>query len=133
MVEPRGASSQPSKPVSSIQQDIHTLDSKISLIAQKLRTIEQNEDIIGRTIVAHNNKLKEMEEKLANLGNMPSSESAQSIEGSAANTQDLLDLKRQIEDLRKEVSEMRYVLNSINPLEFATLDQVKDLLNEKKA
>ncbi|MFH0972241.1 MAG: hypothetical protein V1835_06800 [Candidatus Micrarchaeota archaeon] len=109
----------------SVRQDIHTLDSKISLIAQKLRTIEQNEEIIGRTIVAHNQKLKELDEKdLASPGS--------DAEGGGAGSKDIEDLKKQVEELKKGVSEMRYVLNSINPLEFATLDQVKDLLKEKK-
>ncbi|MFH1751266.1 MAG: hypothetical protein ABH863_06300 [Candidatus Micrarchaeota archaeon] len=111
----------------SIRQDIHTLDSKISLVAQKLRTIEQNEEIIGRTIVAHNEKLRELDEKGSSNSGI-SSEAA----GGAANSADISKLKKEIEDLRKEVGELRYVLNSINPLDFATLDQVKELLSEKK-
>ncbi len=115
----------PQKLFESVRQDIHTLDSKISLIAQKLKTIEQNEEIIGRTIVAHNQKLKEMEEKGG---------AAPPTSGSEASlpSKDSADLKKQVEELRKEVTEMRYVLNSINPLEFATLDQVKNLLKEKE-
>ncbi len=108
----------------SMRQDIHTLDSKISLIAQKLRQIEQNEEVIGRTIVAHNEKLKEYDEKGA--------ESGEAKVAGGADLQRVDDLKKQVDDLRKEVSEMRYVLNSINPLEFATLDQVKELVKEKK-
>ncbi|MFH1443018.1 MAG: hypothetical protein ABIG96_03200 [Candidatus Micrarchaeota archaeon] len=108
----------------SIRQDIHTLDSKISLIAQKLRTIEQNEEIIGRTIVAHNEKIKELEEK--------GSDGAEVTAAGNADSKLVENLKKQVEELRKEVGEMRYVLNSINPLEFATLDQVKELLKEKK-
>ncbi|MEK6954013.1 MAG: hypothetical protein AABX01_03330 [Candidatus Micrarchaeota archaeon] len=111
----------------SVRQDIHTLDSKISLIAQKLRTIEQNEEIIGRTIVAHNEKIKELDEMATGGGG-----GEREIAVGSANTADISALKKDIEDLRKDVSEMRYVLNSINPLEYATLDQVKDLLKEKK-
>ncbi|MBI5224998.1 hypothetical protein HY989_03940 [Candidatus Micrarchaeota archaeon] len=109
----------------SIRQDIHTLDSKISLIAQKLRTIEQNEEIIGRTIVTHNEKLSELDEK-------SDAPSAVNVAANSANTKDYDSLKKQIEEIRKDVSEMRYVLNSINPLEYATLDQVKDLLKDRK-
>jgi chromosome segregation ATPase len=114
------------KPIDSIRQDIHTLDSKISLIAQKLRTIEQNEEIIGRTIVAHNQKIKELEDK-------SSGPVAQAVDSfGAGNSEDIKSLKKEIEDLRKEIREMRYVLDSINPLEFVTVDQVKDMLKEKK-
>lgn len=108
----------------SVRQDIHTLDSKISLIAQKLRTIEQNEEIIGRTIVAHNEKLRELDEKGGVVSAGPDS---------GAPSKDLDDLRRQLDDIRKELGEMRYVLNSINPLDYATIDQVKALLEEKKA
>lgn len=114
----------------SVRQDIHTLDSKISLIAQKLRTIEQNEEIIGRTIVAHNEKLKELEEKGGAAGGSGSG-SGSPATTTIINSSDFDDIRKQLSDMRKEVSEMRYILNSINPLEFATLDQVKELLKEK--
>ena len=116
----------PGKVFDSVRQDIHTLDSKISLIAQKLKTIEQNEEIIGRTIVAHNEKIRELDEK--GSSGLPN----QDVVQSASSASDLSQLKKDVEDLRKEVSEMRYVINSINPLEYATIDQVKDLFKEKK-
>ena len=49
------------KKLNDIVVDLHTLDSKISLIAQKIKMIEKNEEVIGRTIVMHNEKLRGIE------------------------------------------------------------------------
>ena len=39
--------------------------------------------------------------------------------------------KRDIKELELKIKEMTYVIDSINPLEYATLDQVKELMDEK--
>ncbi|MBU1196907.1 hypothetical protein KJ765_00185 [Candidatus Micrarchaeota archaeon] len=110
--------------VESLKADVRTLDSKISLIAQKMNTIEKNEEVIGRTIVAHNQRIKELEEQ---KGSGPSESSS-----SSANTADLNGLREELKELKKDVQEMRYILNSINPLEFVTMDQIKELMKERK-
>jgi septal ring factor EnvC (AmiA/AmiB activator) len=44
-----------------IESAISSIDAKIKLLAQRLKIIEMNEQVIGRTLVSHNKKLKEME------------------------------------------------------------------------
>ncbi len=118
-----------------IKMQLHTLDSKISLIAQKIKMIEKNEEVIGRTIVLHNDKLRKIEEKGA--GGASSSPAAQ---GAGVSGGDLDSLKKELDELKAkidscalkdEVRELKYVLDTINPLEYATIDQVKELLNER--
>ena len=118
--------------VDALKNDIHTLDSKITLIAQKMHTIEKNEEVIGRTIVAHNEKLREIEERGATA----------TAEGAAAGvaSADAEDFKRQMADFQKQLKaladdlrEMRYVLDSINPLEFVTASKVRELVREEMA
>ncbi|HEV8290052.1 MAG TPA: hypothetical protein VGQ00_03830 [Candidatus Norongarragalinales archaeon] len=111
--------------LASVKSDLQTLDSKINLLNEKIRTIERNEEVIGRTIVALNEKVKKLETSAAEGGGGP---------GGAID-----DLKAAVEELRKnmaskqEVQEVRYLLDTINPLEFATLDQVRELLKEELA
>ena len=115
--------------VDELKMELHTLDSKISLIAQKIKMIEKNEEVIGRTIVLHNDKLRKLEEG----GAGPSA-------GASVGGGDLDELKKSISDLqtlvekcatKDELRELKYVLDTINPLDYATISQVKELLDER--
>lgn len=110
----------PTKDTEALRADVKTLDSKVTLVAQKLDTIERNEEVLGRTLVAQNQRMLKLEEG----GGKGAGEGAGGAE--------LEQVKKDVEDLRKEIKEMRYVLDSINPLEYVTMDQLKDLLKEKK-
>jgi prefoldin subunit 5 len=103
----------------SILADLHTLDSKIGLIAQRIKTIEQNEEVIGRTLITLNNRLKTVEEK----GGPVSQRGA---------TTDTTELEKKFAT-RQELKEIRYTLDMINPLQYASLQQVRDLVDEKMA
>lgn len=103
----------PPKPqdvLESLNSELQTLDSKINLIAQKIKTMEKNDEIMGRTLITLNEKV----EKTAREG------------GGGARTE--------IDDskfaTKQELRELKALLEEINPLEFATIDQVKELLND---
>ncbi len=108
--------------IESILADLHTLDSKIGLIAQKLKTMEQNEEVIGRTLIALNGRLKKSEEQLA-LGGAGSRQ-AQGAQSSSEELEKKFATKQ-------DFKELRYVLDTINPLEFATVSQVRELIAER--
>ena len=107
------------KTLEELKAEIRTLDSKLSLVAQKLKTMEQNQEVIGRTIVVHNEKLRELVEGGGEEGEKPSAGGANP------------ELEKRIVELEKQARELKYVLENINPLEFVTIEQVKDLLAEK--
>ena len=44
-----------------LRSELQSLDSKVRVVAQRMRIIEKNEQIIGKTLVNHNRKLKELE------------------------------------------------------------------------
>jgi hypothetical protein len=102
----------------SVTADVHTLDAKLGLVAQRIKTMEQNEEVIGRTLIAINNRLKVLEEKSAAGGSRSGAESAD-LEGRYATKQ--------------ELKELRYTLDMINPLDYATIEQVRDLIDERMA
>ncbi len=127
------------KKLNDIVVDIHTLDSKISLIAQKIKMIEKNEEVIGRTIVMHNEKLRGIESAQASSPNSAVSQAAgaESARMDQNQVADIEELKRQVAALKaqavtkKEFSELRYTVDSINPLEFITVAQARALIEEE--
>lgn len=103
--------------------EIRVLESKIDLIVQKIRTIEKNEEVIGRTLVTQNEKLKKLEQAVESGG-----------AGGGASSEEL---EKQVAVLKQEfaskqdLQELRYILEQINPLEFARIDQVKEFIDER--
>ncbi len=103
----------PSKPqdvIDTLNSELQTLDSKINLIAQRIKTIEKNEEIMGRTLITLNEKV----EKNAR-------------EGGGGRTSQIDESKFAT---KQEMRELKALLDAINPLEFATIDQVKELLED---
>ncbi len=101
-----------------IVSELRSLDSKVALLNQKLATSDKNAEVIARTLVAMNNRLKKLEEGWQ--ARAPSG-------GASANAEEL---ERKFAT-KQEIKELKYVLDSINPLEYATISQVRELVNEK--
>jgi hypothetical protein len=51
--------------------EIHALNTKIQIIAQRMKIIERNEEIIGKTLISHNKTIKELEEAVSKLKTSP--------------------------------------------------------------
>ena len=120
-----------------IREDIRALNSSILLIAQKIKYLVRNEKILGRNLVVLNKKIKTLEEKIIASPEGGGSSGGASSEELIALTQKVALLEAQIEDLmmraalKEELKELKFVINSINPLEFATLSQVRDLIDKR--
>jgi len=109
--------------LATVLADLHTLDSKVNLLTQNIRTIEKNEEVLGRTLITLNVRLKKLEE-----GGSAVKTTAQARgEGPQVDAKEL----EKKYATKQELSELRYILDAINPLEYATLSQVRDLINEK--
>lgn len=109
--------------IDAVKGDVKTLDAKIGLVAERIRMIEKNQEVVGRTLVSLNEKLKKIGEGGGGGGRGVGSE-------------ELGDMKKIVEKLEKdaatkaELNELRYILDTINPLEYASIDQVKELVDE---
>jgi vacuolar-type H+-ATPase subunit I/STV1 len=121
-------------PSMGIKDDIRALNSSVLLVTQKIKFLVRNEKILGRNLVVINKKIKSVEDKII---------SPQAKESESASSEELEQLKMRInslegelQDLRsraatkEEVKEVKFVVDSINPLEFATLSQVKDMIEK---
>src|SRR3989338_8625982 len=110
---PQQPSQKPRDALMVIQSEIQTLDSKINLLQQQVKTMEKNQEIIGRTLIALNEKI----EKVSKDVSFGRSGKRESIDSTKFAT-------------KQEIEEIKALLNTFNPLEYATIDQDKELLEE---
>ena len=130
------------EPLKQIRSELQSLDSKIRVVSQRMRVIEKNEQIIGKTLVNHNKKLKILER----TGGKSSSSHEISISADSDKLSKQIDeinsivkdlikeigLNRELVDkMKQDVNEMKYILDTVNPMEYVTVNQVSDLVDEK--
>ncbi|MFH1234846.1 MAG: hypothetical protein V1493_04520 [Candidatus Diapherotrites archaeon] len=119
-----------------LREDVKAMNSAISILSQKMRHLTRNEKILGRNLIVLNKKIKEM------------SESGETRDVPEAALKRFEEIQKKVEQMGKkfeelniaisntnrkfvsaeELKELRYVVDSINPLNLATLDQVKDIV-----
>jgi len=138
-----------------IARDVRALNSSILLLSQKMNYLVRNEKILGRNLIILNKKIKELEQRISSGASIGTSTSisgepsaSPAVSGSElAELEEKLnslsfsvsELKDQMEKMKgsfaksDELKELKYVIDAINPLEFATLQQVKDLVAGKSA
>ncbi len=118
-----------------VSSDIRALNSSVLLLTQKLRFITRNEKILGRNIVVINKKISDLENKISS----GQSGELQNIPDISLIKESIFQLQTEIENLKtgmvskSEFQELKYLLESINPLEFVTLEQAKKLLSDSPA
>jgi len=106
---------------------MRSVESKIDLIVQKIKGVERNEEVIGRTLVAQNERLKKLEAQVAAGGGAAGGASAGEI----------AELRKELEELSKSAAkqenllELKYIIDEINPLEFARMDQVQEFVRDE--
>jgi hypothetical protein len=96
---------------SDLKSTVKNLESKIGILEEEIRTMQKNEEIVGRTLITLNQKVKKLEEK-------PTSVQTQT-------TQETGDFAT-----KEEFKELKYTIDMINPLQYATIDQVKEVVED---
>ena len=125
-----------------IREDIRSLSSSILIITQKMKYLVRNEKILGRNLIVLNKKIKTLEEKLSTGGfgsgiGFGGEETQALLAKLEENNRKIAELEAQIAQLREsaasqeQLQELKYVIDSINPLEFATVAQVKEMVENK--
>ena len=137
---PRPERRQVAQPTS-MAATIHMLDSKLRLLAQRIKVIENNVQVIARTIVNHNKQIKELERKIEEGGPGINKEEIlreirESIPSGGVDTsrleEEISSLRDEIARLKSRVSELEYVVKTINTMDLVTLDQLKEALANLK-
>ena len=121
-----------------LREDIKALNSNLLIISQKMKYVVRNEKILGRNLIVLNKKIKRLGER-AEDGSAPGGVDLAAIAAKLEqNSQKLAEIEEEIAEikenfaLKEQLDEIKYVIDSINPLEFATVTQVKDMLKKKK-
>lgn len=133
MAPPSGAGPMPA---GSIRDDIRALNSSILLITQKMKYLVRNEKILGRNLIVLNKKIKSLSDRIVENQGQGQQGAVSSDELNALGEK-ISALEMALEDFRsraatkEEVKELKFVIDSINPLEFATLSQVRDLIDKR--
>jgi len=127
-----------------INSDIRALNSSILILSQKLKYIVRNEKILGRNVLVLNKKLRDSEaggfhgsslssgdfssikNEIASLSNTITKQSEAISELQVA-VQQIKDTFAKAED----VQEMKYVVDTIKPLEFVTRKDVMQLVGSE--
>jgi len=139
---PQGVVQRPQAPVPGVSfgggvvSDIRALNSSILLMTQKIKYVVRNEKILGRNLIVLNKKIKSLEEKISSTASAQqdggaSSEEVKNLQQKVALLEAQLDDIRSRSAQKEELKELKYIINSINPLEFATLSQVRDLIDKR--
>ncbi len=142
----------------SVTSSISALDAKIKLISQRIKIVENNLQVMSRTMVSHNKKLKDIEAAVAAGGGgkvdldaikktlreqlQSDIASAQTPatplmiddynrSGGGAAPEGVKELKKELAELRAQVSEMKYVVDTLNPMEYVTLEDINDVIDRK--
>ncbi|MFH1752029.1 MAG: hypothetical protein ABH821_03785 [archaeon] len=143
-VERRVSQARPSSQVSPfgrILQDIKALNASVLLLSQKMKYLVRNEKILGRNLLVLNKKLKALQESgVSGGGKLPegfTEEFNVLKEQQKTLSNDVEGLRSILEDLKTsfvktgDFKELKFVIDSINPLEFVTVKQVEELIDRK--
>ncbi len=136
----------PAPGIDSMIRDIRALNSSILIITQKMKFLVRNEKILGRNVLVLNKKIQGIAERgagasaaaggssadLQAMGDRVSTELSQLTERIAYLESELQRVKDTYAKL-EQVQEMKYVVDSINPLEFVTYQGLDKILDERLA
>ncbi len=126
-----------------LQEDMRSLNSSILIITQKMKYLVRNEKILGRNLIVLHRKIKFLEERIGSgQAGFPGSATgsaaiADVLQRLEETNKKALELQIQLQEMQQNIAskddlqEMRYEIDSINPLQFVTLEQVKSLVKEK--
>ncbi|MBN1159646.1 MAG: hypothetical protein JXA43_00220 [Candidatus Diapherotrites archaeon] len=130
--------------LTNLASQVSTISASLSVIEQKLTHIGRNEQILNKNIISLNNKMKEIEKKVheAGGGDGISPEMMEQI------NQVMQELRAQLDDMRAQleaissqgvsaglsdddIRKLKYIVETIDPLKFVTVDQVERIIDEK--
>ncbi len=121
---------------------IKSLNSSILVLSQKMNYVVRNEKILGRNLLILNKKIKALESvKSSGL----SDEGLTDLKNSVAelnelvshNSEKIMELEALMDSLKQEFvsiekfEELKYIIDSINPLKLMNIDSAEKLIEKK--
>ncbi|MEM4256761.1 MAG: hypothetical protein QXZ13_00245 [Candidatus Diapherotrites archaeon] len=126
---------------SKINEDIKALNASMLIISQKINHLARNEKILGRNHIILSKKIRELQERpsqqTSEVSETISAELASINKRLAEQLERIIKLESELEYIKQnyakqeQVQEMKYVVDTINPLEFVTIKNVKEIVKEE--
>jgi hypothetical protein len=130
-----------------VRKEVKAVNTTLMLLSQKINFIVRNEKVLSKNILVLNDKIRKTEEKISesrstnnNDNNNISSEDLGEVKNLSEELNDKINnLKSDIEAIKieldnyatkSELKEIKYLLDAINPLEFVTYKQLREMLNK---
>ena len=123
-----------------IMHDIKALDSNVRLIAQQLKLIKRNERILARNLLALSKKLNSLKEELGGGSSVDESKIQELQDQILHMREDLMKIQEDVDYLKRQlqktltsedIAELKYIVETVNPLEFVTYKQVGEMVEKK--
>ena len=119
-------------------ETVKALDASIKLLNQQIKVIKRNEKILARSIISLNRKVNALSsQKQSGIDD----QRIHQLEDKIARIQKAVDqlledvnyLKSQMKSTltSDDVAQLKYIVETINPLEFVTYDQIGELVEKK--
>jgi hypothetical protein len=127
----------------SLNRDLKALNAAVLVITQKIKYLVRNEKILGRNLIVINKRVRDLQTEMGNTQNQGVSDAVKvAIEDLTrqvnAISQRLAELESKLDEVSRQsakvddVKEIKYVIDAMNPLHFVTIDQAKQMLEEKE-
>lgn len=123
---------------SSSSQDIKALQSSILVLSEKIKYLVHNEKILSRNILILNKKVAAKADNAGSSSGFNSEQMQQilteikEVKSKIRNIESSLEMFSKRYAKAEELKEMKYIIDNINPLEYTTVSQVKNLIKENK-
>lgn len=115
--------------VDALRAEIKSVDSKVNLLAEKLKRLETQNVTIANSLFKLTERLKKIEESGGSGGGSARLDSEQNSDIKALK-ETFEKAMKENEAIKNDVYNVKYTLGLINPLEFVTVRQVNELVNE---
>lgn len=114
--------------VDAIRAEIKSVDSKLNLVEEKIKRLEAQNLTIANSLFKLTERIKKMEESgTGGSGQRVDSEQSEDIKTLRETLEKGI---KENEAIKNDLYNVKYTLGLINPLEFVTVRQVNELVNE---
>jgi len=123
---------------SGVSQDIKALQSSILVLSEKIKYLVHNEKILSRNILVLNKKVAAKADGVGSGSGLTTEQMQQilneikEVKSKIKSIESTLEMFSKRYAKAEELKEMKYIVDNINPLEYTTVSQVKNLIKENK-
>lgn len=127
----------------SMNRDLKALSAAVMVITQKIKYLVRNEKILGRNLIVINKRVRDLQQQVSQSQNQGVNDSVRAALDDltrqvSAISQRLVELEAKVEDVSRssakseDVREIKYVVDTLNPLHFITVEQAQQMMDKNK-